>query len=100
LGPRFTEIGDNISTAFRGEFPMSEAIVAQKSPYPVKVEAGKSYFWCACGRSATQPFCDGSHKGSGLTPVKFEATESKTLYFCGCKHTATPVLCDGSHNKL
>jgi CDGSH-type Zn-finger protein len=64
------------------------------------VEAGKSYFWCACGLSAKQPFCDGSHKGSGMTPVKFEATETKTAYLCGCKHTANPPFCDGSHNKL
>jgi len=79
---------------------MPEATIAQKSPYPVEVEAGKSYYWCACGLSAGQPFCDGSHKGSGFTPVKFEATETKTVYFCGCKHSANPVLCDGSHHQL
>jgi CDGSH-type Zn-finger protein len=97
---RFSGFGDNISTAIQGEFPMFEPTIAQKSPYAVEVEAGKSYYWCACGRSNGQPFCDGSHKGSGFTPVKFEATESKTVYFCGCKHTANPVLCDGSHHKL
>jgi CDGSH-type Zn-finger protein len=79
---------------------MSEAKIAQTSPYPVEVEAGKSYFWCACGLSAKQPFCDGSHKTGEMTPVKFEATESKTLYFCGCKHSASPVFCDGSHASL
>ena len=79
---------------------MPEATIAQKSPYPVEVEAGKSYYWCSCGRSNGQPFCDGSHKGSGFTPVKFEATETKTVYFCGCKHSANPVLCDGSHHQL
>lgn len=79
---------------------MSEPHVAQKGPYPVAVESSKTYFWCACGKSANQPFCDGSHQGSGFAPVKFEATESKTLYFCGCKHTATPCFCDGSHAKL
>jgi CDGSH-type Zn-finger protein len=79
---------------------MPEPTIAQKAPYAVAVEAGKSYFWCACGKSASQPFCDGSHKGSGFTPVKFEAPESKTVYFCGCKHSANPVLCDGSHHKL
>jgi CDGSH-type Zn-finger protein len=84
-------IGDNICTALEGESPMPEATIAQKSPYPVEVEAGKSYYWCAC---------DGSHKGSGFTPVKFEATETKTVYFCGCKHSANPVLCDGSHRQL
>ena len=79
---------------------MTEPTIAQKSPYPTEVEAGKSYFWCACGLSSSQPFCDGSHKGSGFTPVQFEATESKTVYFCGCKHTAHPPFCDGSHAKL
>jgi CDGSH-type Zn-finger protein len=83
-----------------GERPMSEPTIAQKSPYPVEVEAGKSYFWCACGKSAKQPFCDGSHKGTDFTPVKFDATEDKTVYFCGCKHTKNPPLCDGSHAKL
>jgi CDGSH-type Zn-finger protein len=80
--------------------PIPEAKIVQKSPYPVEVEAGKSYFWCACGLSANQPFCDGSHRGRGFAPVKYDATESKTVYFCGCKHTATPGLCDGSHSKL
>jgi CDGSH-type Zn-finger protein len=64
------------------------------------VEAGKSYYWCACGQSKNQPFCDGSHKGSSFTPVKWDATESKTVYFCGCKHSGKGALCDGTHNKL
>jgi CDGSH-type Zn-finger protein len=92
--------GDNRSIAPQGELAMQEATIAQKSPYAVEVEAGKSYYWCSCGQSANQPFCDGSHKDSGFTPVKFEAAESKTVYFCGCKHTATPVFCDGTHSKL
>ena len=79
---------------------MSDPVIPQKSPYPVQVDAGKSYFWCACGKSANQPFCDGSHKGGEFTPVKFEATETKTVYFCGCKHTANPVMCDGTHKTL
>ena len=61
---------------------------------------GKSYYWCSCGQSKAQPFCDGSHKGSGFTPVKYDATESKTVYFCGCKHSANKPLCDGGHKAL
>jgi len=79
---------------------MAEPVIAQKGPYPVELEAGKSYYWCACGRSASQPFCDGSHAGTGLTPVKFEATETKTAYLCGCKHSANKPFCDGSHSRL
>ena len=77
-----------------------EPRVPQKSPYAVEVEAGKSYFWCACGQSSKQPFCDGSHKGSGFSPVKWEASESRTVFFCGCKHSASQPLCDGAHKQL
>lgn len=73
---------------------------ASDTPYPIDVEAGKSYYWCACGLSKNQPFCDGTHKDSGFTPVKFEATESKTVYFCGCKTTKNQPLCDGSHKQI
>jgi CDGSH-type Zn-finger protein len=79
---------------------MSEPVVAQKSPYPIAVEAGKAYYWCACGMSKSQPFCDGAHKGSEFAPVKYAADESKTVYFCGCKATANPPFCDGAHNRL
>jgi len=60
---------------------MTDSIIAQKAPYPVEVEAGRKYFWCACGRSSKQPFCDGSHKEVGLSPVVFEADESETIFF-------------------
>jgi CDGSH-type Zn-finger protein len=79
---------------------MSEAKIAQKGPYVVEVEAGKGYFWCACGRSAKQPFCDGSHKGSEFVPTKFVAEKDGKVYFCGCKHSAKQPLCDGTHNSL
>ena len=79
---------------------MSTPKISQNSPYPVEVISGSKYFWCACGKSAKQPFCDGSHEGTDFTPLKYQATEDKTLYFCGCKHTAGAPLCDGSHNKL
>lgn len=79
---------------------MTTPKIAQKGPYPVDVEAGKAYFWCACGQSANQPFCDGSHKGTVFNPVKFEATETKKVFFCGCKQSDAPVTCDGTHNTL
>ena len=74
--------------------------IAQKSPYAVDVTAGKTYYWCSCGNSKNQPFCDGSHQGSEFTPKPFEVKESKTVYFCGCKHSKSGALCDGSHNAL
>ena len=72
----------------------------QKAPYPVEVEAGKTYYWCACGRSRNQPFCDGSHAGSDFTPIAHRARESGKAWFCGCKHSASKPMCDGTHNKL
>ncbi len=78
----------------------SKPLVAKGSPYAVMVEAGKPYFWCACGRSKNQPFCDGSHQGTDFKPVRYEAEKRQWLWFCGCKHTGTPPLCDGSHKHL
>lgn len=74
--------------------------IAQKAPFPVEVTAGKSYFWCACGRSRTQPFCDGSHKDTGFQPVKYTADADRKVFFCGCKSSARKPLCDGSHSTL
>ena len=79
---------------------MSEPEVAQKAPYAVKVEEGKTYFWCVCGKSANQPFCDGAHQGGEYSPLKYKAEKSGKLYFCGCKRTSKQPLCDGSHNQL
>jgi len=79
---------------------MSEAKIAQKSPYAVDVVEGRRYAWCACGHSKSQPFCDGSHAGTGMLPMVFAAEKSETLYFCGCKQTKTPPFCDGTHNSL
>ncbi len=79
---------------------MSKPEIAQKSPYAVEVIAGKSYWWCACGKSKSQPFCDGSHKGSEFTPMEHKAIESGTVYFCGCKNSKNGVLCDGTHQSL
>jgi CDGSH iron-sulfur domain-containing protein 3 len=79
---------------------MSAPEIAQKSPYAVDVQEGKSYWWCSCGKSKKQPFCDGSHKGTEFTPKEYKAAESKTVYFCGCKHSKNGALCDGSHKAL
>jgi len=78
---------------------MSNPVIAQKAPYAVELKPG-DYYWCACGQSKNQPFCDGSHKGTSFTPTKFTAAEQKTVYLCGCKHTATPPFCNGSHKGL
>jgi CDGSH-type Zn-finger protein len=79
---------------------MQEPVVAQRAPFKVEVESGKTYWWCACGRSAKQPFCDGSHNGTALAPVKWTAEKSGPAWFCGCKHTAAIPTCDGSHKAL
>lgn len=79
---------------------MSEPIIAQKSPFPVPVVAGKTYHWCSCGRSKAQPFCDGSHKGSEFAPKAYTAEKDGTVFFCGCKHSENGALCDGSHARL
>ena len=78
---------------------MSEAVIAQKAPYPEELEPG-TYWWCACGKSQNQPFCDGSHKDTEFTPVKVEITEKTKVYLCGCKHSSDQPFCDGTHNKL
>ncbi len=79
---------------------MSEAIVVQKAPFPTTVEAGKSYYWCSCGKSASQPFCDGKHKGSEFSPIKYDADRDGTVYFCGCKNAVNRPLCDGTHSRI
>lgn len=79
---------------------MSDPVIAQKTPIAADVEAGKSYFWCACGQSKAQPYCDGSHKGTAFAPVKWTAGETKRVFFCACKRTKGQPLCDGSHKAL
>ena len=79
---------------------MAEPVIAQLEPMLVDVEAGKTYFWCACGKSQTQPFCDGSHKGGEFKPIKFTAKHHSTVSFCCCKRSSLAPLCDGTHDYL
>jgi len=78
---------------------MTEPVCVQKKPFAVELEAGEHY-WCACGLSKNQPFCDGSHKGSGIAPVKFTVEQKETKYLCGCRATKNAPFCDGSHSKI
>jgi CDGSH-type Zn-finger protein len=79
---------------------MTEPVIAAYDPKAVDVEAGKTYHWCACGKSQNQPFCDGSHAGSDFAPVAYTAAKTCTVYFCMCKHSGRKPLCDGSHSKI
>lgn len=77
----------------------TEPVIFDRKPAALELEAG-TYWWCSCGKSANQPFCDGSHKGSGFAPTKFELTEKKKVWLCNCKHSANKPFCDGTHSKL
>ena len=70
------------------------------SPVEAPLETGKNYYWCSCGKSASQPFCDGSHKDTAFEPLAFRVEENKSAWLCTCKKTATPPFCDGSHNNI
>lgn len=73
--------------------------IADTKPAVLELEAG-DYFWCSCGQSSKQPFCDGSHKGSGFAPQKVTIDEKKTVALCNCKHSDNKPFCDGAHSKL
>jgi len=79
---------------------MNNPLIADKKPIGIDLVEGKEYYFCACGRSAKQPFCDGSHSGTSFTPLAFTAENTATAYLCQCKQTKTPPYCDGSHEKL
>lgn len=80
---------------------MTEPVIAQPKPCLITLQAGRTYHWCSCGRSAKQPFCDGSHVGTGFTPTRYVATQDgEEVLFCGCKRTKTPPFCDGAHTNL
>jgi len=78
---------------------MEKPVIAQKSPYVLDMQPG-SYYYCTCGKSAKQPFCDGSHRGSEFTPKKVEIDDIKKVAWCGCKHSSNAPFCDGTHAKL
>ncbi|MEK8022521.1 MAG: CDGSH iron-sulfur domain-containing protein [Candidatus Hydrogenedentota bacterium] len=78
---------------------MTEPVSADTKPVVLELEPG-NYAWCACGKSANQPFCDGSHRGSGITPIAFTVTEKKKAAYCLCKHSANKPFCDGTHKTI
>jgi CDGSH-type Zn-finger protein len=78
---------------------MPEPNMADKKPAVVDLQPGE-YWWCACGKSSSQPFCDGSHKGTEFRPVRFEVAEARKAALCNCKHAAAPIFCDGTHKTL
>lgn len=79
---------------------MTGPVVAQKAPYLIEVVSGKTYYWCTCGKSQSQPFCDGSHKDTVFRPSAYTPEQSGKVAFCGCKATKGQPLCDGSHKEL
>ncbi len=79
---------------------MATPVIAQREPISIDVEAGKSYFWCACGKSQKQPFCDGSHADTEFTPIKYVAEQTTKVFFCCCKHSKSAPVCDGTHKTL
>lgn len=78
---------------------MAEPVIFDKKPVRLTLEPG-SYYWCACGRSSNQPFCDGSHRGTGLSPVAFKIDETRDVWLCQCKHSSNKPFCDGTHKTL
>jgi len=79
---------------------MSDALIADKRPAIVELQSGKAYFWCACGRSSNQPYCDGSHSGTAFNPIEFSVEEDRKAALCKCKRTGNSPYCDGTHSKL
>ena len=79
---------------------MSQPTIAAKQPAAIQLEAGKTYAWCACGLSKSQPFCDGSHKTTDFMPLVLKAEKSETAYLCQCKQSKKKPFCDGTHKSV
>lgn len=79
---------------------MSKPIIADNKPIKVELKAGQEYYFCRCGRSKKQPYCDGSHSGTGMKPMSFTAEKDEDAYLCQCKHTANAPFCDGTHKRF
>ena len=79
---------------------MSKGEIAGKEPAGVELDAEKAYFWCTCGKSKKQPFCDGAHKGTDFMPMRFKPETNGEAWLCQCKQTSNGPYCDGSHNEL
>lgn len=78
---------------------MQEPECPKKGPYAVELDAG-TYWWCACGRSKNQPFCDGAHQGTGFQPMEIKLEQPEKVWLCGCKRSGKKPMCDGAHKKL
>ena len=79
---------------------MANPIIADNKPIQVNLKQGEEYYFCVCGRSNKQPFCDGSHKGTEFTPKAFIADKNEEAYLCACKHTGNSPYCDGTHKQF
>ncbi len=79
---------------------MDEPVIADKKPVKIELDADKTYYWCSCGKSKKQPFCDGSHTDTDFKPVEFSPDTTGPAWLCQCKHSKRSPFCDGSHKDL
>jgi uncharacterized protein len=100
LERRIVDLENRLSQAKGAKAPPAQPLMTQQKPYEVRPNGADSYYWCSCGRSASQPFCDGSHKGTGMKPVEVKIEGSDAVYLCGCRQSANKPFCDGAHKKI